>query len=158
MKIRQAKLKDLEQLVGLRLDFAVFEQKYIPGLSAKKHDKNFQTRLYEETKEAVEKNSPVFFVAEDEGELAGYANLFVYPDFKNKAFIGELFIKADRRNRGIAQAIIEFLIKWIKSHKRNMLQVAVAEKNSEILSLFKKKGFKKIKSNHINLELVVSND
>lgn len=154
MKIRQAKIYDLEQLSELRSEFALFEQKYVPDLSVQ-NDRDLKKRLSAEIRQAIKNKNPVFFLVEDKGEIMGYTNIFLYPDFKNKIFMGELFIKPDRRNSGIGQSLIEFLMNWVKNHKRDIIHVTIAKTNKRAHSLFKKKGFHIIESNYVNLELTV---
>ena len=150
MKIRFAEIRDIEQLAKLRLEFALFEQKFVPGLSV---NTKAQDRLKRELSEAFRNKNPKFFVVEEREELIGYTNIFLYPDFKHKAFMGELFVKDIRRNTGVATALLEFLIKWIKRNKKSIIHTTVSKRNKEALSFFAKMDFKRTKSEFVNLEL-----
>lgn len=155
MRIRQATLKDLQQLTELRLEFALFEQKYVPGQSVEGDDKSYLDILRQETRDAIVKKNPIFLLAEAENQLCGYVSLFIYPDFKDKVFMGELFIKPDRRRSGIASDILNCSIQWAKNHGRNIFHLTVSKNNKNALKLFQKYGFKPVKSSYINFELNV---
>lgn len=152
MKIHQANPKDLEQLTALRLEFALFEQKYVPGLSVETDNKTYLNRLRQETRDAILKENPIFLLAEAENQLYGYINLFIYPDFRDKVFMGELFVKPDKRRSGIASNLLNYGIQWTKNHRKNTLHLTVSKNNKNAFRFFKKYGFKLIQSNYINLE------
>ena len=152
MKIHQANPKDLEQLTALRLDFALFEQKYVPGYSVEVDNKAYLNRLRQETQNAIVKRDPIFLLAEAENQLCGYINLFIYPDFKDKVFMGELFVKPDKRRSGTATNLLNSSIQWIKNHRKKILHLTVSKNNENGVRFFKKYGFKRVQSNYINLE------
>lgn len=153
MKIKQAQSRDLEKLSQLRFKFALFEQKYIPGSLVKESDPRIKNEIYQETKEALNKKKPIFFIVEDKEELAGYMNIFLYPDFKDKVFIGELYINEVIRNKGVANKLLKFLTDWIRKEDKNIIHVSVSKANKLALKFFQKEGFKKVTTNYINLEL-----
>lgn len=152
MKIRQAKVKDLQQLTELRLEFALFEQKYVPGYSIEANNKTYLNKLRQETRDAIVKKNSIFLLAEAENQLYGYINLFIYPDFKDKVFMGELFVKSDKRRSGIASDLLNSSIQWTKNHRKNILHLTVSKNNKNGFRFFKKYGFKRVQSNYINLE------
>ena len=152
MKIYQARLKDLQQLTELRLEFALFEQKYVPGLSVETNNKTYLNRLRQETQDAIVKKNPIFLLAEAENQLYGYVNLFTYPDFKDKVFMGELVVKLGKRRGGIASNLLNYSVRWARDHKKNILNLTVSKNNKNAFRFFKKYGFQPVQSNYINLE------
>lgn len=153
MQIHLVSLKDLEQLTKLRSEFALFEQEYVPGLSVETDTKTYLARLRQETRDAILKKNPIFLLAKVENQLYGYMNLFIYPDFKDKVFLGELFVKPDRRRDGIASNLLNYSIQWARNHKKNTFHLTVSKNNKSALGFFKKYGFKQVQSNYINFEL-----
>lgn len=147
MKVREGTLKDLEQLTNLRSEFALFEQEYLPGSEVKSNDS-----LKKETKELLGKNDTTFLVVEEKDKILGYLNFFIYPEFKDKIFVGELFIETAARRKGTASLLFERLLEWAKINNRKIIRLNVAKLNKKAIKFFNKIGFKIFKSDYINLE------
>lgn len=155
MIIKIANLADLERLNMLRLEFNLFEQKYIPGFKIDPNDKSFEKNLKKETKEFLEKNNPKILICKDKDKTLGYLSFFVYPEFKTKIFIGELYVYHSARRKGIGKLLLQFLIEWARKNRRKILHLNVSKLNKEALNLFKKIGFKEISTNYISLEKII---
>ncbi len=146
MKVRFATEKDLDQLTNLRSSFALFEQKYLPQSSIKNNN-----LLKKETKELLAKKDTKFLVAEED-KILGYLNFFIYSEFKDKIFVGELFVEPAARRKGIANMLFEKLIRWTKDHDRKIIRLNVAKLNKKAIKFFKRMGFDKFESDYLSLE------
>lgn len=147
MKVRAGVKKDLAQITNLRLEFALFEQEYLPGSAIKNNN-----LLKEETKELLSKNDTKFLVVEEQDKILGYLNFFIYPEFKDKIFIGELYVDSAQRKQGIGQLLIEVLLDWARKNKKKTLRLNISKLNTQALDFFNKNGFKEVSSDYINLE------
>lgn len=147
MKVREGTLKDLNQLTDLRLQFAMFEQQFMPGSKVKSHNS-----LKKETKELLAKSDTKFLVVEEKDQILGYLNFFIYPEFKDKIFVGELLIETAARKKGTASLLFNHLKKWAKSDKRKIIRLNVAKLNQKAIKFFNKMGFNKFESDYLSLE------
>lgn len=153
--IRQAEEKDLECLLDIRFQFACLEQEFVPGLLVERSGKKWKDSQREETVKAIKIGNPLYVLAWEEDELLGYVNVFHYPDFRNKFFIGELFVIKQKRGSGIAKELYKYVAKQAKNRKKGVLHVTVSSRNKRALAFFKKMGFKKIRSKFVNLEVEI---
>jgi len=99
MKIVQAKLSHLNEVAQLFDAYRVFYRKESDLLAAKKF-----------LKERIEKQDSIIYVAEEDGKLLGFTQL--YPLFsstrmKRTWLLNDLYVTPDQRGKGISKLLIE---------------------------------------------------
>lgn len=133
MIIRQASIKDLEQLSLLFAQYRVFyEQSFEPGACR------------EFLEERLNKEESVIFVALDKEAYAGFTQL--YPSFSSVGMkkiwiLNDLFVSAEHRQKGIAQALINHVIDYSKLTGRKKVVLSTAYDNLNAQKLYEKLGF-----------------
>jgi diamine N-acetyltransferase len=87
----------------------------------------------------------IFFLAEAEGEIVGYARLRDKDTgpLKNSMEIARLYAIKKMIGKGIGKALMEGCIKRAKEIGRNFLWLGVWEKNQEAIDFYMKFGFVK---------------
>ncbi len=139
MKIRRGHLDDIESLAQLFDDYRVWYRKESDIDQAK----SFLT-------DRLNYNESVVFVAEINGELAGFTQL--YPIFsstrmKRMWLLNDLFVCKNHRQKGIAKALIE-KAKLLSNQTRSAGILLETEKSNDIGNhLYPSVGFEKEENN-----------
>lgn len=92
----------------------------------------------------------------EDNKLIAYALLSdsYYYNKRHIAYINEIFVEPNYRNKNIATKLIKFLIKKAKEEKRlEQIHLKVNSQNKKAISLYEKLGFKK----HASLKNAVKN-
>ncbi|MEP7373054.1 MAG: GNAT family N-acetyltransferase [Chitinophagaceae bacterium] len=145
MTIRQATIDDLDQLAILFAKYREFyEQPYEPDASG-----NF-------LEERISKEESVIFIALDKDAYAGFTQL--YPSFSSVGLkkiwiLNDLFVSAEHRQKGIAQALINRVIEYSKLTGRKKVVLSTAYDNFTARKLYEKLGFSR--EDFYNYELPV---
>jgi len=145
MEIRQAKNTDLDQLSILFAKYREFYgQPYEPG-SAKQF-----------LEERLKREESILFIAIENGDQKGFTQL--YPSFSSVSMtkiwiLNDLFVSAERRRTGIAQALINHVIAYCKLSRRKKVVLSTAYDNFNAQKLYEKFGF--TREDFYNYELPV---
>lgn len=104
-------------------------------------------------KERLENKESIAFVAIDEGQYAGFTQL--YPSFSSVGLkriwiLNDLFVLPEHRQNGIAQALINHVIDYCKSTGRSKIVLSTAYDNLNAQQLYEKMGF--VKEDFFNYE------
>ena len=83
----------------------------------------------------------VFLAAEEDGEVFGYAGMIVVLDEGN---IANVAVAKEKRRRGFAEALLSELIREGEERGVRRYFLEVRESNLPAISLYEKKGFRRI--------------
>jgi len=134
MKITQANLEDLDQLVAIFENYRVFYRKSpdIDGSTAF-------------LKERLTNQDSVIYIAKDEvGQITGFTQL--YPSFTstrlNKTWIlNDLYVEKSHRGKGISKALISRAKKLVTETKAHGLLLETERDNQVANQLYVSTGF-----------------
>ena len=94
-----------------------------------------------------EKNHGKIFVVEINNAVVGMISVVIQPDnasarkIKKHAFISDLIILPEYRNRGISRDLLNKAEEYVKSKKVSVLETTVLIKNDKALRLYLRNGF-----------------
>jgi len=143
MTIKQASIRDIDDLAILFAQYRVFYQQSFDAETAK------QFLL-----ERITNSESVIFIAIDAGQHAGFTQL--YPSFSSVSMrkiwiLNDLFVSVDHRRKGIAQALINEVVEYCKKTGRKRVVLSTAYDNFNGQKLYEKLGFSR--SDFYNYEL-----
>ena len=144
MEIRKAKLKDIAQIVNYGLELLKYHQSIDLYFTPDKNAKNFYQKLFR--KFIYSRNSNLL-VAEDCGEVIGYALGGIHPRmpiFKIKRIgsINDMFVIEEFREAGISKLFLIEMKKWFKSKKVKYVELSVHVENKIGRKVWLKYGFR----------------
>ncbi|MEM0991483.1 MAG: GNAT family N-acetyltransferase [Bacteroidota bacterium] len=134
MTIRAAKLEDLPQLAQLFEAYRIFYRKK-PNLAAAKQFLS---------KRIQEKDSEIYVAASDEGDLAGFVQL--YPLFsstrmKRVWLLNDLFVQSTFRGKGVSIQLIERAKQLVKDTNAHGMYLETEKSNVIGNRLYPRTGF-----------------
>jgi ribosomal protein S18 acetylase RimI-like enzyme len=140
--IRQAKVKDIDQIHQLDKESVEYHKKF---------DRQFYTvsRKWWKIKKAsqikaLKKSSDLILLAEKNKRVIGYIWGYVEKMAKfNVGKIQDLIVTSQYRNRGIATRLIKRMLKFFMTKKCVISDVEVYIKNNPAIDVYEKTGFVK---------------
>lgn len=90
------------------------------------------------TKQIIEQDYSYFAVREDE-ELCGYIG--VKPEKDDRFFLSKLYLRSDRRGRGIASQMLKKVFEEAKSYGKERVYLTVNKHNEHAISVYLRTGF-----------------
>ena len=90
------------------------------------------------TKQIIDQDYSYYAVREDE-ELCGY--LAVKPEKDNRFFLSKLYLRKDKRGRGIASMMLKKVFEEAKNSGKNRVYLTVNKHNDHAIEVYKKTGF-----------------
>jgi ribosomal protein S18 acetylase RimI-like enzyme len=90
------------------------------------------------TKQIIDQDYSYYAVREDD-ELCGY--LAVKPEKDNRFFLSKLYLRKDKRGRGIASMMLEKVFEEAKNSGKNRVYLTVNKHNDHAIEVYKKTGF-----------------
>ncbi len=91
--------------------------------------------------ETVSEKTSSFFVADDNGELAGYIGAYFVLD---EGYITNIAVLPEYRRRGIAEKLIRSLIAEAEAREASFLTLEVRAGNAPAIKLYEKLGFGRV--------------
>jgi len=79
-----------------------------------------------------------YLVAEDAGEVVGYAGLCVYPD---EAYVQTLAVRGSHQGRGFGAALLMALLTEAATRRRDVVALEVRADNERAQALYRRFGF-----------------
>ena len=141
-QIEQAALEDAQELSELFVDYSRELEQYEMAYS-----------LMEETvlpmlQSRIKSKLALVAVARQEGKLAGFllcniSRLSGY-DYQGSAlfgYIADTFVKKEARGCGIAKALADYALSWLKENEVKYVELKVLESNENAHSFWRKNGF-----------------
>lgn len=138
IKIRSVSEKDLPSL-------AVLAEEFLPGAPDKKN----RTKML---KQALENPNYGLLVAELEGEIVGFIDHWVIPDFAHGAkhsYIHNLYVISKHRRKRIASRLLQETIKKAENMGVSEIHVTTRFDNKPAINLYRKHGLVR---EHLQLE------
>ena len=90
------------------------------------------------TKQIIDQDYSYYAVREDD-ELCGY--LAVKPEKDNRFFLSKLYLRKDKRGRGIASMMLKKVFEEAKNSGKNRVYLTVNKHNDHAVEVYKKTGF-----------------
>lgn len=145
IKIRRAGVDDLDALVPL---FTAYR-----GFYRQRKDPDADRAFLEER---LENDESVVFLAEADGEPAGFVQL--YPSFssvtlKRLWILNDLYTGKDFRRRGVATALLERAAKFARKDKARGLVLETTPDNERAQRLYEELGWKRDQHFHYFIEV-----
>ena len=122
-------------------DFSVREFKENDEISIAKLEKEcFSEPWSEKAILDAKENNTVFFVAQENQNVIGYAGLQIILD---EGYITNVAVTKEQRGKGVGKALMENLLKKADEKDLAFVTLEVRESNLAAISLYEKLGFKK---------------
>jgi len=95
----------------------------------------------------LERDDVVIFVAEEEGRVLGYVYAAVEPqswkELRDEAgFVHDVVVDPDARRRGVATALMQAAIEWLRGRGMPRVVLGTASRNTAAQQLFEGLGFR----------------
>jgi GNAT superfamily N-acetyltransferase len=143
IKIRPAKIKDLSEIVAMRLKLLKYHEK-LDRYEAGKKDAD--TTFYKFYKSGINSKKVKILVAEENSKLVGFGHATIVKThvFKIKYHgnINDMYIKGRYRREGIAGKILQSYFYWFKKKGIKYVELSVHCKNEIGKNAWNKYGFK----------------
>jgi ribosomal protein S18 acetylase RimI-like enzyme len=85
--------------------------------------------------------SPTSFIAEQDGDLAGFLVGFLSQTFPEEAYIHFAGVRPDLRNQGLARGLYEEFIEVARSHGRRVIRSCTSPVNKLSIGFHRRIGF-----------------
>lgn len=118
--IRKMEEKDIETVYNIEKD--AFSLPWSKGAFANSLDDEFQ----------------LFFVAEEEGHIAGYVGIMTVCKEVN---ITNIAVDKEKRRQGIANKLMDYVIQYARDNKDDIIYLEVRKSNEKAQKLYEKVGF-----------------
>ena len=145
LKIREARKKDLDEILKLDLNLLDYEAKIDTSLKSsnqkiKEFEKDFIIKKFND------KNARIF-IAMFNFKIIGFCYGFVQKLDPNHrinpvGYLCSCYVKGKYRGRGIGEQLANKLINWFKSKRIKRVVLDVTKKNINAIKVWRKLGFK----------------
>ena len=98
---------------------------------------------YTAMKEQISDQGYCYHAVRDDGELCGYIGM--KPEEGSRFFLSKLYLRKDKRNKGIASQMLEKVFSEAKSAGKSSVYLTVNKHNRHAIDVYIKKGFRMIK-------------
>ena len=95
---------------------------------------------------ALENKNYLCLVAETNGEVVGFIDMWAFPDASHGAYLAQiqnLIVTEKMRGKGIGTRLIEEIIRFFKKKKYHELHVWTEKENRGAVQLYKRLGFRR---------------
>lgn len=99
---------------------------------------------YDAMKEQVTNQDYCYFAVSDNDGLCGY--IAVKPEKDSRFFLSKLYLKSDRRGKGIASEMLKRVFSEAEKAGKTSVYLTVNKHNDHAVNVYKKKGFEVIDS------------
>lgn len=89
--------------------------------------------------EQIEKHGYTYFSVRENGELCGYIG--TKPESDDRLFLSKLYLRNDKRGRGIASAMLNYVFEEARKIGKKRVYLTVNKHNSHAIDVYKKTGF-----------------
>ncbi len=144
MEIKQASLKDFDEIIKLKLESKEEERDFNRNLKpvedVKMHyEKYLRNDLSSEWR--------VVFIAEEEGTIVGLVVGKIYRTLKiagyeRSGYISNVYVKKKSRRKGIGLKLVEKVVEWFKQKGATNITLELYKDNDAAVNLYQRLGFK----------------
>jgi ribosomal protein S18 acetylase RimI-like enzyme len=143
MKIRKAKLKDIQQISDLAVNLLKYHTDFDPYFSLAS---NAMEIYYKHFRRCVYSKNKLLLVAEEDNKIIGFAlgELGYRPPvfaIRKIGFISDVFVDKDFRKSGIGKIFLNELCQWFKKNGLRYIELTVHVKNEIGIKVWTKYGF-----------------
>lgn len=89
--------------------------------------------------EQIENQGYSYFSVRDDGELCGYIG--IKPESDDRLFLSKLYLRKDKRGRGVASAMLNYVFDEARKNRKNRVYLTVNKHNDHAVEVYKKIGF-----------------
>lgn len=136
--IKVAQVSDAPALATLARE--IWEEHYTAILGAEQVQYMLATLQSEAAIEADLKANKVYWLAQLNGEDAGYVS---YELQKDQLFLSKFYLKTSARGKGLGRILFEQLKQTAQDHGLNKIGLTVNKYNDNTIAVYKKLGFTK---------------
>ena len=97
---------------------------------------------YNAMKEQISDQGYSYYAVRDNGDLCGYIGM--KPEEGSRFFLSKLYLRKDKRNKGIASQMLEKVISEAKAAGKSSVYLTVNKHNRHAIDVYIKKGFRMI--------------
>lgn len=97
--------------------------------------------LSEQSIQDLVNNGAIFKLVLDNNEPVGFIE---YIKEKDRVFLSKLYVRKDKRNKGIGKMMLEDCIEYTKNNKLNKIYLTVNKGNNQTIKKYDHLGFKQI--------------
>ncbi len=145
MIIRQATIKDLENVKEIRKEFFIDELKYNSALNA-----NWVNRgLGIDTYKILSGKHSICYIAVEKNKIIGYAaggieKLPAFYKFRKRGHLFSIFIKKNYRGRGIGKKLMQKVNGWFSKNNIEYKVLFVFPRNRNSHKIYKHVGYEDV--------------
>lgn len=88
----------------------------------------------------IENENYEYYMVFDDGDFCGYFG--ICPESDTTLFLSKLYLRKDKRGKGAASVMFDFIFDKMKKDKREHIYLTVNRGNTHAIEVYKKKGFK----------------
>jgi GNAT superfamily N-acetyltransferase len=81
------------------------------------------------------------FIAEDDGQIAGFLTGFLSQTFADEAYIHFVGVHPDHRRQGVGRALYERFFETMREHNRSLVRSVTAPINKDSIAFHARMGF-----------------
>ncbi len=144
MNIRPAAEADIPTLARMAVEF----EEYLISIDDTLQDKPPEVSTVENIlRKGFGHEYHYFIVAEEGGQIIGFADMWAYPEYQHAGISGYLhniYISPDHRGKGIGSAMVDDIIAECKRRECIAIHIPVLPKNTEAIEFYKKKGIDEV--------------
>jgi ribosomal protein S18 acetylase RimI-like enzyme len=140
MNFRDAEDRDIEAILNLAFEFEEYLDDLDPPPDSEKVSRETMQKVlmdgFSDPKHAI-------LVAEDEGEVIGFSDIWVYPEVihgGNSAYLNNIFISKEYQRKGIGSQLLREIIKKARDMEAVALHISVLPKNVIAQNFYRKNG------------------
>lgn len=138
--IREIARKDLNDVLELRVRFALFEKSLDSEVEFNEEVKN---RLKNELIDSFKRHFPYYFIVIRGKDIIGYINIYSYPDLPKVVYVGEFFVEKQFRGKGIGKKLLEAAFGFLKGQGIQEIRLNTYQDNKVGINFFCQAGFAK---------------
>ncbi len=142
--VRKAKVKDLEVVRGMYLEFMEYHAKLDSFLSIIKNNKTHASKYL---RKYIYASKKILFVAEKDGRIIGFIDAVTLKTpviYKNRdvGVIPDAFVVAKMRSQGVSVKLLEACFVWFKGKKIKRIEMSMCTNNKLAIKAWNDNGFK----------------
>lgn len=144
--IRKGKPSDIPQLAGLVEEF----RKTQDLCYYTKKAKNYLALRTAPFRAMMRSKNAIFLVAEDRGNITGYASAseMGHPEFyadRKYAFLKDIFLSKKYRGKKISDMLMQQIFSWARKRGLKTIDLTCWSNNSHALGFYKRQGFTEVR-------------
>lgn len=141
--VRAAREDELLKISALWSDFMAFNAEFNDSFKVRK---NARSVFVKEMSGRENNRDCRLAVAEEEGKLIGFCYSYIslkpkYFKLERFGFIGDLYVKADSRRKGVGRMLVDDALAFFKMRKIRQIELLVADKNINTFKFWESIGF-----------------